>query len=102
MNIINKDTEKKVLTEPVIKIIKDKNFAFFGTVMKDGRPQVSPVWIDIEDNDDIILINTAQGRIKHKNVSRDPRVSLSIIDRNNPYSMVSIQGTIVETDNYRS
>ena len=96
MNIINKDTEKKVLTEPVIKIIKDKNFAFFGTVMKDGRPQVSPVWIDIEDNDDIILINTAQGRIKHKNISRDPRVSLSIIDRNNPYSMVSIQGTIIE------
>ena len=96
MNIINKDTEKKVLTEPVIKIIKDKNFAFFGTVMKDGKPQVSPVWIDIEDNDDIILINTAQGRIKHKNISRDPRVSLSIIDRNNPYSMVSIQGTVIE------
>jgi PPOX class probable F420-dependent enzyme len=96
MNITNKDTEKKVLTEPVIKIIKDKNFAFFGTVMKDGKPQVSPVWIDIEDNDDIILINTAQGRIKHKNISRDPRVSLSIIDRNNPYSMVSIQGTVIE------
>ena len=96
MNIINKDTEKKVLTEPIIKIIKDKNFAFFGTVMKDGRPQVSPVWIDIEDSDDIILINTAQGRIKHKNISRDPRVSLSVIDRNNPYSMVSIQGTVIE------
>lgn len=96
MNIINKDTEKKVLTEPVIKIIKDKNFAFLGTVMKDGRPQVSPVWIDIEDNSNIILINTAQGRIKHKNVSRDPRVSLSIIDRSNPYSMVSIQGTVIE------
>lgn len=96
MNIINKDTEKKVLTEPVIKIIKDKNFAFLGTVMKDGRPQVSPVWIDIEDNNNIILINTAQGRIKHKNLSKDPRVSLSLIDRNNPYSMVSIQGTVIE------
>jgi PPOX class probable F420-dependent enzyme len=96
MNIINKGTEKKVLTEPVIKIIKDKNFAFLGTVMKDGRPQVSPVWIDIEDNNNIILINTAQGRIKHKNISKDPRVSLSLIDRNNPYSMVSIQGTVIE------
>ena len=96
MNIINKDTKKKVLTEPILKIIKDKNFAFLGTVMKDGRPQVSPVWIDIEDNDNIILINTAQGRIKHKNISRDPRVSLSVIDRNNPYSMVSIQGTVIE------
>ena len=85
-----------ILTEPVIKIIKDKNFAFLGTIMKDGRPQVSPIWIDIDDNNSIILFNTAQGRIKHKNISRDPRVSLSLVDKNNPYSMVTIQGTVIE------
>ena len=85
-----------ILTEPVIKIIKDKNFAFLGTIMKDGRPQVSPIWIDIDDNNNIILFNTAQGRIKHKNISRDPRVSLSLVDKNNPYSMVTIQGTVIE------
>ena len=97
MSIIDEDKEKKgILTEPVIKIIKDKNFAFLGTIMKDGRPQVSPIWIDIDDNNNIILFNTAQGRIKHKNISRDPRVSLSLVDTNNPYSMVTIQGTIIE------
>jgi PPOX class probable F420-dependent enzyme len=86
-----------ILTEPVIKIVKDKNFAFLGTIMKDGRPQVSPIWIDIDDNNNnIILFNTAQGRIKHKNISRDPRVSLSLVDKNNPYSMVTIQGIVIE------
>ena len=97
MSIIDKDKEKKrILIEPVIKIIKDKNFAFLGTIMKDGRPQISPIWIDIDDNNNIILFNTAQGRIKHKNISRDPRVSLSLVDKNNPYSMVTIQGTVIE------
>lgn len=97
MSIIDEDKEKKgILTEPVIKIIKDKNFAFLGTIMTDGRPQVSPIWIDIDDNNNILLFNTAQGRIKHKNISRDPRVSLSLVDKNNPYSMVTIQGTIIE------
>jgi PPOX class probable F420-dependent enzyme len=97
MSIIDEDKEKEgILIEPVIKIIKDKNFAFLGTIMKDGRPQVSPIWIDIDDNNNIILFNTAQGRIKHKNISRDPRVSLSLVDKNNPYSMVTIQGTVIE------
>lgn len=97
MNIIDEGKEKKrILTEPVIKIIKDKNFVFLGTIMKDGRPQVSPIWIDIDDNNNILLFNTAQGRIKHKNISRDPRVSLSLVDKNNPYSMVTIQGTVIE------
>ena len=88
--------KKSVLSEPVIKIIKDKNFAFLGTIMRNGRPQVSPIWIDIDDNNNIILINTANGRIKQKNISRDPRVSLSLVDKNNPYSMITIQGTVIE------
>ena len=88
--------KKSILSEPVIKIIKDKNFAFLGTIMRDGRPQVSPIWIDIDDNNNIILINTAHGRIKQKNIARDPRVSLSLVDKNNPYSMITIQGTVIE------
>jgi len=97
MRSIDDSKEKKsVLSEPVIKIIKDKNFAFLGTIMRDGRPQVSPIWIDIDDNNNIILINTAYGRIKQKNITRDPRVSLSLVDKNNPYSMITIQGTVIE------
>jgi PPOX class probable F420-dependent enzyme len=97
MSFIDDSKRKKsVLSEPVIKIIQDKNFAFLGTIMRDGRPQVSPIWIDIDDNNNIILINTANGRIKQKNITRDPRVSLSLVDKNNPYSMITIQGTVIE------
>jgi PPOX class probable F420-dependent enzyme len=86
------------IMEPVAKIIKKKNFAFLGTLMKDGSPHVSPVWIDITDNN-TILINTAKGRIKQKNVSRDPRVSISLTDDENPYSMVTIRGQVIEQTN---
>jgi PPOX class probable F420-dependent enzyme len=78
----------------VAKIIQKNSFAFLGTLMKDGSPHVTPVWIDIVDN--TILINTAEGRIKQKNVSRDPRVSISLIDDENPYSMVTIRGHVIE------
>jgi PPOX class probable F420-dependent enzyme len=78
----------------VAKIVQKSSFAFLGTLMKDGSPHVTPVWIDIVDN--TILINTAEGRIKQKNVSRDPRVSISLIDEENPYSMVTIRGQVIE------
>jgi PPOX class probable F420-dependent enzyme len=85
------------ITEPVAKLLLDKNFAFISTLMSDGSPQVTPTWIDIEDG--VILYNTAEGRIKHKNISRDPRVAVSVIDHNNPYNMVSIQGIAIEQSN---
>jgi PPOX class probable F420-dependent enzyme len=84
------------ITEPVIQLLNGKNFAYLSTLMNDGSPQVTPTWVDIERDDDSILINTAEGRIKHKNVSRDPRVAISISDQNNPYNMVSIRGRVVE------
>jgi PPOX class probable F420-dependent enzyme len=88
-----------LLTEPFIKFFRGKNFAFLGTLNKDGSPQVTPTWIDItgeEGDEQIILINTAKDRIKQKNVSRDPRVSISILDEDNPYSTVTIKGRVVE------
>jgi PPOX class probable F420-dependent enzyme len=78
----------------VAKIVQKNSFAFLGTLMKDGSPHVTPVWIDIVGN--TILINTAEGRIKQKNISRDPRVSISLIDEENPYSMVTIRGQVIE------
>jgi PPOX class probable F420-dependent enzyme len=62
--------------------------------MSDNSPQVTPVWIDMVD--DVILVNTAQGRVKQKNVSRDPRVAISIVDKNNPYHMVTVRGKVIE------
>ncbi len=82
------------ISPEVAKLIEDKNFAFVATLMKDDSPQLTPVWIDLVDG--MILVNTAKGRVKQKNVSRDPRVAISITDKNNPYNMVTIQGNVVE------
>jgi PPOX class probable F420-dependent enzyme len=84
------------ITEPVIQVLNGKNFAYLSTIMKDGSPQVTPTWIDIDKDGNSILINTAEGRIKHKNVSRDSRVAISISDQNNPYNMASIRGKVIE------
>jgi PPOX class probable F420-dependent enzyme len=62
--------------------------------MRDGSPHVTPTWVDIENS--TILINTAVGRVKQKNISRDGRVALAIADQSNPYDMVTIRGKVVE------
>ncbi|HEX2556740.1 MAG TPA: PPOX class F420-dependent oxidoreductase [Nitrososphaera sp.] len=88
---MGKDT---IQSEPVVNLFKGKNFAFVATVMKDGSPQITPTWVDIEG--DYIIVNTAQGRLKQKNVSRDPRVAISLVDDANPYNMVTVRGKVVE------
>ena len=82
------------ISPEVAKLIEDKNLAFVATLMNNGSPQITPVWVDLVDG--MILVNTAQGRVKQRNVSRDPRVAISIVDRNNPYNMVTIRGKVVE------
>jgi PPOX class probable F420-dependent enzyme len=76
------------------KLFSEKNLVFIATVMKDGSPQVSPVWANYEDG--YILINTAEGRIKHKNILRDPRVAVSVVSHENPLDMTTIRGTVEE------
>ena len=62
------------LDDPSIrKIFEDKNFVFLSSLMKDGSPQVTPMWVDIQNG--YILVNTAIGRLKHKNISQDPRIA---------------------------
>ena len=65
------------ITEPMSKLFQGKNLAFVSTLMKDGSPQVTPTWVDIEDGN--IIVNTAEGRLKHKNISRDPRIAISLL-----------------------
>src|ERR687893_1828140 len=85
------------ITDPSIaKLFEEKNFAFLATLMKDGTPHVTPTWVDIDKSNNTILINTAKGRVKHRNISRDPRVAVSIIDSSNPYHMVSVRGKVIE------
>jgi len=74
------------------KLFEEKNLVFIATLMKDGSPQLSPVWANFEDG--YILVNTAEGRIKHKNVLRDPRVAISVVSKNNPLDMTTIRGKV--------
>jgi PPOX class probable F420-dependent enzyme len=67
--------------------------------MKGGTPHVTPTWVDIDRSNNTILINTAKGRIKHRNISRDPRVGVSVDDFSNPYHMVSVRGKVIEQIN---
>src|ERR671911_3201284 len=93
--LMSKDTTQ--ITEPIARLFQGKNFAFVSTLMSDGTPQIAPTWVDIDKNGEYsILVNTAEGRIKHKNVSRDPRLAISVSDQNNPYNMVSIRGRVIE------
>lgn len=82
------------IDDSVIRLLTGKNFAFVATLMKDGSPQITPTWIDYDGK--TILINTAEGRTKQKNLSRDQRVAISIVDQNNPYNMVTIRGKVIE------
>jgi len=75
-------------------LFKGKNLVFIATVMKDGSPQLSPVWADYEDGH--IMVNTAEGRVKHKNVLRDSRVAISAVSQNNPLDMTTIRGKVIE------
>jgi PPOX class probable F420-dependent enzyme len=86
--------DNKVTDPSVRKLFEGKNFVFISSIMRDGSPQVTPTWVDIENGN--ILVNTAIGRIKHKNISRDPRVALAIADQNNPYDMVTVRGRTIE------
>ena len=75
-------------------ILKKKAFAQLATIMPDGAPHVSPVWFEYDGQN--IIINSAKGRVKDRNMRRDPRVGLDILDPDNPYRHVSIRGRVVE------
>ncbi|HTM07593.1 MAG TPA: PPOX class F420-dependent oxidoreductase [Verrucomicrobiae bacterium] len=69
-------------------------FAHLGTLMPDGSPQVTPVWVDYDDG--FIRVNTAKGRVKDKNMRQNKKVALSIIDPENPYRHLAVRGHVEE------
>jgi PPOX class probable F420-dependent enzyme len=87
----------KIKDPSVRRLFEGKNYVFVSTLMEDGTPQITPTWVDLEEQDGgHILVNTAVGRVKQKNVSQNPNIALAIIDQNNPYDMVSVRGKVVE------
>jgi len=77
-----------------LEIIEGKNLAYLATSMPDGSPHISPVWIDRDE--EFLLVNTVPGRVKQKNVSRDPRVAISMVQEKNPYRHLFIRGRVIE------
>lgn len=88
------DSRFETVIKKYFDLFEKKAFAQLATLMADGSPQVSPVWVDYVD--DYILINSAQGRLKDKNIERDPRVAVAIQDPDNPYRKLLIRGRVVE------
>lgn len=82
------------LSDKARKLFTDPNYLFVGTVNPDGSPQVTPVWTDLEDGR--IRFNTAVGRVKERNLRRDPRVGMSITARDNPWDKVDVRGQVVD------
>lgn len=78
-------------------LLKDetKAFAVLGTVMKDGSPQVTPIWFNWDGKN--LWINTAKGRVKDRNLSKRPLLALTIIDPKNPYRYIQIRGKVADS-----
>ena len=79
-----------------VKLLQEKQLAIVSTIMPDGSPQATPTWVDVEPDGSHILINTVVGHIKVKNVDRDPRVAVTIVDSQNSWRTVVVRGTVVE------
>jgi len=84
----------QVIPEKYADLLEKQAFGNLGTLMKDGSPQVTPVWVDYDGKH--VRINSAKGRVKDKNMRRDPRVSIALQDPANPYRYLEIRGRVVE------
>ena len=82
------------IPDKFINLFGKRAFGNLATLMPDGRPQVSPVWVDFDGT--YVLFNSARGRRKDRNVRRDPRVAISIVDPENPYRYLEIRGRVAE------
>ncbi|MCI2956535.1 PPOX class F420-dependent oxidoreductase [Agromyces atrinae] len=83
-----------MLSDAARTLAKGKNFASLTTLRKDGSPTAQVMWVDCDDEH--ILINTEVHRLKYKHMKRDPRVTVLIIDQENPYSYAEVRGEVVE------
>ena len=82
------------IPEDFLDLFEKRAVATLATLMPDGSPQLTPLWVMYEAP--YVIINSAAGRVKDRNMRRDPRVALEVHDPENPYRYVSIQGRVVE------
>lgn len=80
------------LSEPTIRLLDGRNYAVLATVNRDHSPQTSVMWVGRDDGD--LLFSTVEGRLKHRNMLRDPRVSVTVIDSSDPENYVELRGRV--------
>lgn len=85
------------LTEHDLALLQGPNFAHLVTLNEDGTPHVAPLWIDVDDEGNV-LVNSAVGRKKDRNIRRDRRVAASIHAQDDPYTWTAINGTVVSIE----
>jgi PPOX class probable F420-dependent enzyme len=86
-----------MLPESHLDVLEGESFAHVATVMPDGSPHVTPVWVDHEDGE-CVRFNTARGRQKTRNIERDPSVGVSVLDPDDPYRYLSVRGEATMTE----
>jgi PPOX class probable F420-dependent enzyme len=85
----------KLDKKDIQRLFQGRNLAFVSTLSKkDGSPHITPMWADMEE--DLILINTFESSAKSKNIKKDARIAISVVENNNPYNMISIKGRVIE------
>ncbi len=84
----------QIILEKYADLFEKQAFGNLATLMNDGSPQVTPVWVDYDGR--YVRFNSAKGRVKDKNIRRDPRVSISLQDPANPYRYLEVRGRVVE------
>ncbi len=82
------DTHKDLLDDAT------RAFAYLATIMPDGSPQLTPLWFNTDG--EYILVNSSKGRVKDRNMRREPRVALVIADPKDPYRFVQVRGSVAE------
>jgi PPOX class probable F420-dependent enzyme len=83
-----------VIPDKYLDLFQKRAFANLATLMPDGTPQVTPVWVDYDGTH--VLVNSARGRQKDKNMQRNAAVSMSILDPDNPYRYLEVRGTVAD------
>lgn len=83
------------LSEATLRLLDGRNYAVLATVNPDGSPQTSAMWVGRDDGD--VLFSTVEGRVKHRNMLRDPRVSVTVLDSSDPENYVELRGRVSMT-----
>ena len=86
------------MSPQLIDLLRRPNFAHLATLRADGSPKLDPIWLDVVDEQHVVMA-TGRTSLKTQNVLRDPRVAISVVDKDNPYEEAQLRGTAtVEPD----